>query len=343
MLNQNTLELFSLLNKCVFTNEEKDDIFERIKYLLNQNINIKGKNTLGQNVLHLAASKSDSRVVEALIEAGADVNSKDNYLETPINLAIFAGQTEIIEILIKKNARLDQININGNNALHIALTYEDPKIADFLAVNFLFGENISIGTHIENFEEYINCQNIEGKTPLHIASEFNKGEAVRLLLMLGANSQLKTFNGEKPLHLAARKFSTDALIALNQEFIKENNISCIEDYKIALGIIIERFPNPSIQEKNNFRKSLAILKSVVDEYEEQEKVKKDLLQGSIQFSGKEEGLQSENDHPSAKEFTVVEDEGCGSDSQPKSPSTCLFLLEESKLLKNTTQENYPLN
>ena len=320
MLDQNIKTLFSLLGEYVFTDKEKNNIFEQVKTLLNTNIDINVKDENGQGVLHLAASKGDTRIIEALIEAGADVNSKDKYLETPINIAIVAGQTEIIKKLIEKNARPDLKNINGNNALHIALTSRDPKI-----INFLFEENLFTGANIQDIQEYLDCQNEEGKTPLHIASEFNKGEAIKLLLWAGVNSQLKTLNGEKALHLAAKNFSTDALIALNQEFIKGEDISYIEDYRVALDIIKNCCPSPSSPNSNDFRNSLEILRSVVNKYQEQEKEKEKekaktmSLEVTIECSGYNEELQAGSVLSDAKE--IANDGGPEAGSQYESPST----------------------
>jgi len=314
MLNQNTKTLFSLLSEYVFTDEEKDNIFGQVETLLQQNIDIKYKDKHGQNVLHLAASKGDTRIIELLINDGADVDSQDEYGGTPICIAIVAGQTEIVKKLIEKNARLDTKNINGNNALHIALTSRDPKM-----INFLIEENLFTGANIQNTQEYLNCQNKEGKTPIHIASEFNNGEAIKLLLWAGVDSQLKTFNGEKALHLAAKNFSTDALIALNQEFIKGKDISYIEDYKVALETIKSYRPNSSGSNLNNYQSSLEILRSVVNQYQEQEKAKKMSLEVTIECSGYNEELQAGSVLSDAKE--IANDGGPEAGSQYESPST----------------------
>ena len=216
--------------------------------------------------------------------------------------------------MIEKNAQPDHKNINGNNALHIALTSRDSKI-----INFLFEENLFTGANIQDIQEYLDCQNKEGKTPLHIASEFNKGEAIKLLLWAGVDSQLKTLNGEKALHLAAKNFSTDALIALNQEFIKGKDISYIEDYKVALETIKSYRPNSSGSNLNNYQSSLEILRSVVNQYQEQEKAKIMSLEVTIECSGYNEELQAGSVLSDAKE--IANDGGPEAGSQYESPST----------------------
>ena len=338
MPNQNTEKLFSLLSEYVFTDEEKDNIFGQVKTLLQQNIDIKYKDKHGQNVLHLAASKGDARIIELLINDGADVDSQDEYGGTPICIAIVAGQTEIVKKLIEKNARLDTKNINGNNALHIALTSRDPKM-----INFLIEENLFIGANIQNTQEYLNCQNKEGKTPIHIASEFNNGEAIKLLLWAGVDSQLISLYGEKALHLAAKNFSTDAIIALNQEFIKGEDISYIEDYKVALETIKSYRPNPSSSNWNNFKNSSEILQSVVAQYQYQEQERNKLtsmsLEVTIECSGHHKEFQTGRDLSSAKE--IANDGEYEAGSQYESPSTSPSSFANSKLQHGSLQHLQP--
>ena len=340
MLNQNTEELFSLVSEFVFTDKEKDNIFERVKILLTTNINIKGKDERGRSVLHLAASKGDTRIIEALIEAGAEVNSRDKYGETPICIAIVAGHTEIVKKLIEKNARPDIKNIYGNNALHIVLTSKNPKM-----INFLIEENLFTGANIQNIQEYLNSQNKEGKAPIHIASEFNNAEAIKLLLWAGVDSQLISLYGEKALHLAAKNFSTDAIIALNQKFIQGEDISYIEDYKVALAIIENCRPNPSSTNRSDFRNSLEILQSVVSQYQEQEEAKNMLtsmsLEVTIECSGHDKELQARRDLSDAKE--IANDGGPEAGSQYESPSTSPSPsnFENSRLQHNSIQHWQP--
>jgi hypothetical protein len=334
MLNQNTQNLFTLLRKYVSDPEEKDKIFEQVQALLKQNIDIKHKDEHCQNALHLAASNGDTRIIEALIESGADLNSQDDQGQTPICIAIIAGQTEIVKKLIEKNARLDTKNIYGNNTLHIASTSgKDSEI-----INVLFGADVSIGTHIEDVQEYLNCQNKEGKTPLHIASEYNKGEAIRLLLWAGADSQLKSTSGEKALHLAAKNFSAGAIIALNRKFIEGKDISYIEDYKVALKTIKSYRPNSSSPNWNNYQSSLEILRSVVAQYKEQEenKLKSTSLKVTIECSGHNEELQTGSALPDEKE--IANDGLPEAGLQNESPSTSPSNLEGISVQHNSLHQ-----
>jgi ankyrin repeat protein len=49
--------------------------------------------------LHEAAAKGERGIVELLVAKGANVNSKNNYGDTPLHLAEKAGINDIVELL----------------------------------------------------------------------------------------------------------------------------------------------------------------------------------------------------------------------------------------------------
>ena len=51
------------------------------------------------NPLHDAAGKGDTAAVKALLEAGADVEGKDNHGWTALSLAVMRGDTAIVKLL----------------------------------------------------------------------------------------------------------------------------------------------------------------------------------------------------------------------------------------------------
>ena len=64
-------------------------------------------------------------------------------------------------------------------------------------------------------ELIINAVNHIGLSPLHISILENQMEVTNLLLKFGADPNLKDFNGNTPVHLAAMgKRSTDFLLVL---------------------------------------------------------------------------------------------------------------------------------
>ena len=55
--------------------------------------------------MHFATGWDHKEIVELLIDAGADVNAKDDIGDTPLDVAIQLKQTEIAELLGKHGGK----------------------------------------------------------------------------------------------------------------------------------------------------------------------------------------------------------------------------------------------
>ena len=72
-------------------------------------------------------------IIHLLVEAGMDVNVRDWVGETPLLRAVFEGMTEAVASLLSHGADTDFTNTEtGNNALHIAVNYNQHESARLL-------------------------------------------------------------------------------------------------------------------------------------------------------------------------------------------------------------------
>jgi len=102
---------------------EKGDI-PVMKLLLDSSLpikkgaNINAKDNEGETALCVAAEKGDIPVMELLMDSGADIEIGDNLGETPIFHV--KKQSGALRLLIKKGAKINAKNKNGQTALRVA-------------------------------------------------------------------------------------------------------------------------------------------------------------------------------------------------------------------------------
>jgi ankyrin repeat protein len=70
--------------------------------------------------LHIAALQGNIDEIHSHIQAGSDLNEKDEYGSTPLIVAITFGKTEVANALIEAGADITITNKEGSTPLHIA-------------------------------------------------------------------------------------------------------------------------------------------------------------------------------------------------------------------------------
>jgi len=137
--------------------------------------------------LQIAAIKGFVRIVEVLLEAGADVNARASNGETALAFAVTLQNSPIVNILLKAGA--DRNAQHGSEAwtpLMIAVAVQDAQF-----VNALLEAGADVDTHNQN-----------GQTALVLACGLGQFAAVDCLLKNDANVESRDRNGQIPLQHA---------------------------------------------------------------------------------------------------------------------------------------------
>jgi ankyrin repeat protein len=137
-----------------------------VRHGADHRIEIEGSKPLG-----VAAMVGDRALAEALIGAGADVNtvSKDA-VETPLHSAIAEGHNAVAELLINSGANVNAGNRSQRTPLHYSAFFlHDKKLAELL---------IQRGANV-------NAKDKEGQTPLALASRAGNSEVAEVLRQHG--------------------------------------------------------------------------------------------------------------------------------------------------------------
>ena len=173
----------------------------------------------GDTSLHEAAKNGDAYAIKKLIDAGADVNAKNNDGDTPLHdttrnenwceenldgTACIRPETNpaivnVVKELINAGADIHAKNKIGETPLHLAVKYLDmdfvlesyPPIYVDNDNDYLIREFIKAGANI-------NAKNNSGETPLHYAASNAAayGESIKDLISAGADIHAKD-NGDR--------------------------------------------------------------------------------------------------------------------------------------------------
>ena len=81
---------------------------EAIKQYLAGGNDVNKKNVVSQTSLHYASASGDKEIIELLIGKDADLNAKDNFGKTPLDLANMNERTENANLL-RKNTEASRV------------------------------------------------------------------------------------------------------------------------------------------------------------------------------------------------------------------------------------------
>lgn len=118
--------------------------------------------------LQQAAAEGDEDMVRLLLARGVNVNGKEGDVsdETALHVAAHVGHLEIVDMLLKDGAHVDDFDLQGQTPLHAAATSGQAGVARML---LLHGARL-------------NCVDTAGDTPLHCAARYARTEVVRVLI-----------------------------------------------------------------------------------------------------------------------------------------------------------------
>lgn len=142
--------------------------------------------------LYFSIYNGYSTLTRLLILTGANVNARDKHFDyaTPLIVASFEGQNEIIGLLIDAGADINAYDIWGNTVLTVAM-----KAGHVETVKLLIKKGVDVNF---TFTGVI-------QTPLMLAALLGKVDLVKLLIDAGADTNATKINKNTALMNAARK------------------------------------------------------------------------------------------------------------------------------------------
>lgn len=138
-------------------------------------------------------------MTDALLGAGANVNTVDEYGETPLTLAAANGDAVLVQRLLKAGAKAGAARWNGETALMIA---SGAGSVDAVRQLVLHGADVNV------------AEPRRGQTALMWAAAEGHADVVRALIEIGANVKAVSKNGFSPLVFAVTKNDVASIKAL---------------------------------------------------------------------------------------------------------------------------------
>lgn len=237
-----SFEEFEDLNDALIKAIQKDNL-DKVKGLVEKGADVDCCGPEGCT-LELAIKKKRKKVVELLIEEGADVNRANFENWTPLMEACAQSNLEMVEILLDKGASVNAVDDDNYSSLMLASRGNDIKIVEKLikkgaSVNHKannkntalmlasIADNDDVATLLIDNGAKLDEKNDEGLTALMLAAPYGNYDTVEVLCKRGANPFIKDINGYTAYTWAkkARMKNTANLIKeYENEYLERKNM-----------------------------------------------------------------------------------------------------------------------
>ncbi len=199
---------------------------EDIHQLVESGFDINSKDASGITLLHKLTKEGDLVGVKSLLEHEADFNVVDNENRNPLHYAIMDGHKKVAKLLVNQ-LTINSRDKNGFTPLHLATLQDDTELIDFLItkgakinekdaeegytplhIASLYGSKKSVQTLI-NSGANLECEDNNFRTPLFLAiyqcttHYESRAEIIEYLIKKGANIEAKDSENNTTLFLAA--------------------------------------------------------------------------------------------------------------------------------------------
>ncbi|XP_034040469.1 SH3 and multiple ankyrin repeat domains protein 2b [Thalassophryne amazonica] len=164
-----------------------DNVVELIKVLKNGGAHLDFRAKDGMTALHKAARSKNQAALTTLLELGASPDYKDSCGLTPLyHSVLVGGDPGCCELLLNHHAAVCCQDENGWHEVHQACRHGHVQ-------------------HLEHLLFYgadMRAQNASGNTALHICALYNQDNCTRVLLVRGADKEVKNYNSQTPFQVA---------------------------------------------------------------------------------------------------------------------------------------------
>ena len=182
-----------------------------VEYLLDKGANIKASTKDGATALHRAAECGDVDMIRLLLEKGADINAQRKSGRVPLASAVVFGHGNAVRYLLSKGAKTNL----GNMGLERAVFQGNVEIVKAL---------LEAGTEVKKSGNQV-FTGLGGPEPILVLACFSYNadpQIVKMLLDRGADPAAKSQQGRTPLELARERGYEEVARLLVQAIDKQH-------------------------------------------------------------------------------------------------------------------------
>ena len=162
--------------------------------------------TFKQNLIHLAASKGQTKVTMALMACTSAPNAPDEEGQTPIHFAAKNGHTDVIKSLAPNTVIPNAPDNRGQTPIHYAAKSGHSEVL----------------RQLMKYTDNPNSLDDWNRTPIYFAAQNGHAEAVKILVTSTSNPNAPGLGGWTPIHFAAKNGHLEVIKVL-VSYTKEPN------------------------------------------------------------------------------------------------------------------------
>ncbi|CAN0309290.1 unnamed protein product, partial [Hapterophycus canaliculatus] len=149
----------------------------------------KATDNLGRMNLFHATCIGCAEIVQALLEAGSSIATRDSFYNTPVHGAAYGGNVEVMKLIVEAGGDLTGRNREGLTPMMIAAQKGNVDLFRWLLAQ---GKND------------VNDTSVNGMNSLFLATDYANADTVKAVLKAGGDFRSRTIDGWMPLHAATR-------------------------------------------------------------------------------------------------------------------------------------------
>lgn len=187
------LFFFSIVVSPLFAQSE--DIFlirfvhegniDKVRELLAKKVSLTERDHKGRTAIGRACEDGSTEILAMLLEAGADPNLMTDR-KTPLMLAAYANKVEVVQLLLEKGARIDEIN----------------KMRETALMKSSAGEAVDVVRLLLERGADVNAKRIDGWSALTFAVWLKNREIAQMLIDKNADIHARCADGRSLLAIA---------------------------------------------------------------------------------------------------------------------------------------------